>query len=355
MEPQERELLVARICSGTIRIKIKGETCLLKHHTLDDAYIGNEIYQETLKEAHFEGVFTDDEIYELMMETGLWDDNKDSLLKKLPKEIEEFKVKLFQATFKSNEKKTIRKALEIAKAKLNELFAIRHQYDSFSCLGLAAISRTRYLVYRSVFRLDGTPFFSANFPDSTNEHVDEAMQLYGLNKLSETAYRELSHTEPWRAIWTCKKSEAGVFGIPASLYSEEQRNLVCWSGLYDGIYQHPQCPTDEIIDDDDMLDGWMIVQRRARETALNKSSSEDLISNEKIKGSSEIFLVAETEEDAAKINDLNDDRAKYVKKQRMSKLQKEGQVNELDMPDTRQRLIMEITNKLSGSMAAAKG
>ena len=62
--------------------------------------------------------------------------------------------------------------------------------------------------------------------------------------------------------------------------------------------------------------------------------------------SQEVFLIADTVDDAKKIDVLNDEMAKRTKRQRFNYLKDKGEVNEIDMPDTKNRLIMEANNKL---------
>jgi len=147
-------------------------------------------------------------------------------------------------------------------------------------------------------------------------------------------------------MWGARKCERGLFGIAAVDMTDEQRNLVSWSGLYENIQQHPNCPSDEVLEDDDLLDGWMIEQRKERERSHNQKQA-DGITNEKIRNADEVFLMADTDDDARKIDELNDERAKHIKRQRFKVLKEKGTVNELDMPDTRQELIRQVNVRLA--------
>jgi len=122
--------------------------------------------------------------------------------------------------------------------------------------------------------------------------------------------------------------------------TDEQKTLITWSSIYDNISEHPDCPPDYIINDDDVLDGWLIIQRRKREKDMNKQRAESLITNEKIKNSAEIFLPAGNVEDMKKIASLNDQYGDSVKRQRFKTINKRGIVEEKDMPDTRRELNM---------------
>ena len=155
----------------------------------------------------------------------------------------------------------------------------------------------------------------------------------------------MARTEPWRSTWSCKKCEREVFGVPTVDLTEDQKSLVIWSTMYDNIYEHPSCPQQEIVDDDDLIDGWMIVQRKERQKSQTKLQVEDLISNDKIKNSGEVFVIGQSKSDRERIDSLNDDNAKNIKRQRLKMIQQKGFLNEADMPDTKLDLQMQ-SNKL---------
>ena len=43
------------------------------------------------------------------------------------------------------------------------------------------------------------------------------------------------------------------------------KNIVMWSQLYDNVQESMDAPTKDVIKDDDLLDGWLIVQGKKRE------------------------------------------------------------------------------------------
>lgn len=348
MEYSERELLIARICSGSISVKLDDKKCLIRNPSLTQNYIAQEIYHECLREAAFDGAYSDKELLDMLYKYGLWDKDSNTALTNLPKEVDELKLKMYTNLFRSHERNTLRKALNKAKQALAELTTTRNKYNHLSCSGLAALARTRYLVSVSFYTRDTEQ--RIDFDSLPSQRFNEALKVYGESRLLEKTYRELARTDPWRSTWSCRKSETGIFGVAAINYTEEQKNLVCWSEMYDSIYGHAECPPDSVIDDDDLLDGWMVKQRRLREKSTTQQSSEELISNEKIRNSSEVYLIADTAEDARRIDELNDERSAAIKKQRFAKLRQDGVVNELDMPDTKRDLVMQITNKLTETL-----
>lgn len=343
MDSKRCEYLVSRICSGTVRLR--PHNFLLRKPTREQCYLANEVYLDHVEQA--EGLLTDEELLEWLIEYGYWDETKQSLLTKLPKEIEEFKVGLYKAGFKSKEQAEIRKFIGMAKKKLSELNAERYGFDYLSINGCAAMAKSKYLVGCGLFYNSGKPVFDMdNFWDEDSERLDLALVALAEQRLDEPTYRELARKEPWRSLWSIRKVESSLFGIPAADYSDEQKELVGWSQLYDSVYEHPERPTDFVIENDDYLDGWMIVQRREQEKHQVKKSGDDITKNEKIRSAGEVFVPADTLEDAIKVNDLNDDMAKATKKMRFKALEKKGIMSEAEMPDTKRNMQMEANRLL---------
>ncbi len=295
------------------------------------SYEAEEVYQSALQEGLEEGLFTDDELLDWLASQGFWNDEKSAELVKIPKDIEDIKVRLFESAFKSKEKEKYRDILNNAKRALSLLMSERHAYDFMTAEGYATLTKTRFLISKTLRTLQGRRVPS--------NRCEAACHAYAAEKLGETTFRELARTDPWRSIWSTRKCEGSLFGRPAVCLSDEQKTIVGWSQLYDSVYESPKRPMDEVVTDDDMLDGWLISQRKANELSLNQNSAESMISkNEAIQNSQEIFTVVDTIEDAKKIESLNDEWAKRLKRQRHKVIQEKGTVDEMELPDMKQKI-----------------
>jgi hypothetical protein len=53
--------------------------------------------------------------------------------------------------------------------------------------------------------------------------------------------------------------------------------LAYWSDFYDQIYKHPDCPEEDIIDDDEKLDNWVeyITKKRDKDLKGGKRGATD--------------------------------------------------------------------------------
>ena len=120
--------------------------------------------------------------------------------------------------------------------------------------------------------------------------------------------------------------------------------------MYDNIYEHPKCPPESIIEDDDVLDGWMLKERKIREKEKEEELVDARFSN--LKEADEVFLPARTKTDVEKINNLNDTRGKMVKQQRNSVIQSKGKAVDADFQDRQVALQAKSNEKF---IEAVKG
>ena len=121
--------------------------------------------------------------------------------------------------------------------------------------------------------------------------------------------------------------------------------------MYDNAYQSMDCPSDEVFEDDDMFDGWMIDQRRNQEKQ-QKQKETDTLNNVPDKAQ-EVFVTATSREDANKIYDMNTPTARKIIKQRAETIEaSDGRVEAQSLLDTQ----IELRNQQREEyMAKMKG
>jgi len=359
MEQVEAENAIARIIAGVTRCKVKDlsssfSNYLIKNNTRYHKYIASELYKDFLNEGLEFGLYDDNEYKNFLVDNEIWLLDKEKKLKSLQEDIEELKVRMFSSSFNTQAMNTARKVLILAKDDLNKLYYEKIAFNYLTASGFAEMEKNKFLIGMSLYQNDiqVIPDEEAywEFPYYI---LNQIIYNYKQTRFNETQFRWLARNEPWRSYWLAKKTENSLLNIPAVDMNEEQRALVIWSNVYDNVFEHPEQPSQTVINDDDLLDGWFIVQKRKREKDLNKNEAEQLISNEKIKNSSEIFIPASSLEDINKISGLNDIQGDIAKRQKFSYLEKHKEVSEVNMPDVRLDLKKQYnqmyTDKLKGN------
>jgi hypothetical protein len=154
--------------------------------------------------------------------------------------------------------------------------------------------------------------------------------------------KKIARSSYWKSYHSIG-SEHTILGH-VSDYSNEQKSVISLSMMYAKIAEHPEAPKDEIINDDDALDGWMIFQQEKNQE--EKRNSESGNKKNKINNAQEVFYMAENKDQAEDIRALNTTESHMVSKNRMNQLftSETEEVNAADFRDTRDMLNKAVAN-----------
>lgn len=341
----QREKAINRIISGKICFKIRhnGNPILLfyKGPTSYQRCLADSYYEDYLEEYELTGLHTEHEYLRFLLEKRLWSNEEETRLNKLKKEIEEKKVELYEKYISSISRGKVKLELDALKKDFEFLYSKKNVEIHKSASGLAGIAKIRYLIGVSLY-LNDTPLFNENsFWDMKDcDLLDKVVNLYNESQFSDTDYRELCRNEPWRSYWMCRKACGGqVFKCSSSEMTDEQRSLVYWTLLYDNVYENPDCPSDDVIEDDDALDGFLISQNKKKRDGSVKNELEGKLSD-KIKNADEIFIPV-TIADREKIESLNSELALATKAVREKAIKEKGALPMAELPDVKLDLSMQ--------------
>lgn len=338
MDSHIKDYHIARLRAGFTRFKYGDQVCIVKPPSRETEYEAQELYQEVYNEAIQEGLFTEDGIKEFLIERKMWSEQEDKELNDItPKHIEYWKVEIYNAYFQSTKKKTLRAHLNRAQQHLSSLLHKSTILNHYTASGVAYFSKNLYLFMHSCYDQYN------KLIDFSDIDVTTALHTHNKILLNNDQLRLLAKTSPWSNMWAiAHKSGNKMFANdPLSI---EQQIIIQWSCLYDNIGECPDAPPDDVIQDDDALDGWLIIQRRNREK--NKVSS---IADKK-NDSGEIFHVVDTPEDAEKIRNMNNPHTLGVINSRLKQVQKQGIVKDIEFADVQQALQMKATQLMSQSV-----
>jgi len=318
MQNYEREFLLSRILFGTAIIKVNKDLTLYVHPlTVEQNLFAQQAFKEAYDEALLSGVFARTEMLDLMYEQEVWTEEQEELLERNKKKIDDMKVKLYENFFVPQHVKKIKEDLKLLQREQLRLFGTKHTNDHLDCEGTATYARWNWIIENTTTYKNGDPYLfeELDVPTVLKRHNDQ--------KITPTEHRELARTSPWRNIWINSENSAKkAFGRNPNELSEEQSNLLDWTRLYDNIAESPEAPNEKIIDDDDAIDGWLILQRRNREKQQSKDKLDGFES--KHPGADEVYITTRSEEEAKQVYDLNDAEGRHVVKSRMEKVKKSG-------------------------------
>tara|TARA_B100000519_G_C14257018_1_gene445532 strand:- start:3234 stop:4268 length:1035 start_codon:yes stop_codon:yes gene_type:complete len=339
MEFYERDFFVSRLLAGYVKLDFKKLKLYVHPPTPEVNYESQEIFMEAYEEAFMSGVFTRQEMRNYMLQNGLWSKAEEKEKEKVKKEAEDLKIQLYKNFINPVKKKAIRSLIREAEQKLLNLAIKESTYNHTDCEGLATYARLNWLTQNTTKNLDGS-LYSFNEID-----VSSVLKRYQAELLDDLEAREIARTEPWRNNWNSSKYTNGLFNVSSPIQlNQEQKSVLAYSQMYDNISESHESPVDDIIQDDDALDGWLIKQRRESEKRKNQKGNEDRLGAHS--GADEVYVVTEGKEEAEAVYDMNDGEAMYNVSERFATLERDGEIDYTAFGDVKRRLNEQMNDMM---------
>lgn len=343
MKPFEGDFFISQICAGYTRIQIGDLALKIYPPTKEQWYESNYILMNVYNDAIESGCMDDDEIIKYLYTNGWEDINQEQLDTILPAHIEQWKIEIYNKFLLKDEIERIRQHLRIAEEEYNRLFALRHSMDHMTALGIATFARWEYLIDKTTKNMDGSDF------SFIKHDINTILSAYYTAHLGDSIVREVAKSDKWKTIWSFSKKNGKLFSCDAIESTDEQRKLVAWSSLYDSVSEMQDCPPQDVIDDNDAFDGWLILKGREQKEERTKSSAESRFSGIH-KDAGEIYIPVKSKEEASAVTSLNDATSKAIIESRLRTIKKEGVVTD-DRKFTDVKLKNDIMKQQMASQA----
>lgn len=330
-------IVLYRILSGSLFFHVDGQTYEFRKITNKTKYEAEILYRHIINDEKYNEWIRSENAEQMMTSLGLWTKDTNDMLKKLEKSIENTKVELFSNFLYPDKIKRIRKSLDSYRSQLDKALSAKQNFIVAHTLeGHAENIKNEYMVCQSLYMDDERVFDSL---DSINEsgsymYFNNIVSEINKHSISMPQYRKIARSDEWRSYWSCNK--INTFDGCVANWTDEQRSLINISKMYDSIYEHPECPNDKIIEDDDALDGWTIVQKRKNDKNKNQQSIDAI--NPNLKNAQEVFLMAQNKEEVDNIIGLNTPDALHRMKQKRAAIDAVGTIDDINLPDVQTEL-----------------
>ena len=358
------ETLVQNIVWGGVFTKVldafgKAHCLILRTPTLQDKQFIEFLYVDAINEAQAQGCLTGIELTKDLQRKGVWTHNEEDKIKEIEDRIKSLKESIKEAHGELK-KSIINKSVEAHKKSLDELRMKRYDLFSNTAERHAEGVKTRAIVYSSTYtqcdeRLwSSWAEFESEFDNPFVQNI--IMALNRIRIIQNKDIRKAARSGYWRIQWNAAKSVGDLFGKPIVELNIEQNALVYWSQIYDYIYEHPDRPDDEVVNNDEALDAWFENQDRKKKVGKVTSgeSASGVRLGNNIRRHGEIFIVANPAINpnaprTQDIEDLNDSLTRKFKNKEAERLKKDGKL--LKETELRGRK-NKIARKLIGSTDA---
>jgi hypothetical protein len=231
-----------------------------------------EIYaQNEYEQNKFNDWITEDAIVDTLVALGMWSYSGDDNLKNIEKQIDELKIDLYKNFLNPAKIKSIKKTLANIKAQYNRLYTIRHSLDQYTPEGYSQLLKNNFMLVHSLYDSNNVKIF--NDLDSADAGLlDDLSYIVATNTIDITAFKAIARNDMWKNYWSANNTN--LFDKSTVNWTDEQKTLVVLTKMYDSAHEHPECPPDKVFEDDDMFDGWMLLQKEENEKYRNKNRTE---------------------------------------------------------------------------------
>ena len=331
MKQHEREFFISTIRYGVVSV----EGLEIKPLTIDQSFQASHIYKKAYDQAFMDEVMTEEEMDVFMEEKGIWSYEDDEVIKRLEKDISRLKEQIYISRADSKKVRTARAILRAGEKQLDDKMAVKNTYFINTLEGVATAEKMAWTIRNTTYK-------EGKLYDFDDLSIDYVLSQWQKTLIPEHDIRDLARNEPWKSLWVVRdKSGCDLFYKRDNQeLTINQKNLVMWSQMYDNIQESVDCPDDDVINDDDMLDGWFIIQSKKRKKEKLEQQLDSL--NPKIANSQEVFLVNNEKPDE-RVEALNDSQAKARKRARSNIIKKKGTVQTGAFPDE----VMDMQNRQS--------
>lgn len=341
------ENLLYRIVSGKTIFDYLDEEYLLKSPTIDIKYKASLLYNKIISEEKYQNWIREEDIEKIMISLGIWNTNTNDIINALYKRLDDLKVDLFKVWMMPSQQKTIRKNIEHIKKQLNKILAIKYNFYNHTLEGYASSIKNEYLICQTLYK-NNKLAFDFNNKSNSKSYAQYNSIVQEIEKMSIGLHdiKVLARSITWKSYWSANKNH-NIFDGAVIDWTDDQRTLFKVSQMYDNINEHPECPENIVIEDDDMLDGWMIIQQREQNKAKKEKRLES--SNKGLKNATEVFLFPKDQEEFSDIMSLNSVESKMAIKEKMDFIQKKGSAEEYELPDVKRNIqatINEMNKRL---------
>lgn len=327
-----------KILSGKIIVKLRDQLIIINQPDAQTRYLADSFAEQVYEEAFEEEVYLQEELEDLIIKNQWWTEEQEKLLTEIPKRLESMKVEYFNNFLKTDQKEKTKRAIKRTESVFEDLQRIKYGLFNYTCESLQTQAYTMFIIQECS-------------TDQYGEKLDKSLfspyviySKYNEELLGDKEIRKVSKSSEWRLIWNATKSGNSLFSFPACDFTDMQKGLINWSRVYDSIYESPDMPSDEIIEDDYAIDGWFTSQKNKRDDD-KKDSMQDTLPK-----TGEVFVMVKNKEDAKNVHNMNTQEGKATIKSREQDLKRNGSLQEHEFSHVQTKLRMQANQLLSESL-----
>lgn len=348
MEYVDIENKLYQIISSIHYITYKEDEYKSIPNTIEDKHRASLIYQEIMDDIKYDDMISWDQAKIISQRLDIWTPENENSLESLSKMLDNLKLELFLNAHNPSKIKKLKKQIGLVKKGIEKSNDNKYTLYVHTKEYYASNIKRDFLVGLSIRdKNDQKIILPEDFWLCNNPMIEMFNHKINRSFIPANEVRKIARSEPWRSMWLSQKGEC--LGIRAVEWTEIQRLLISFSRMYDNVYESTECPSDEVIDDDDMLDGWFIKQSRDRKERQKEKALDDKFGDLKNKDGQELFIVG-GKDDIEDIYNMNDHTSRNIIKSRNRQIEQSKEIKHQYLKDVQMDLHMQATQDMRQHM-----
>jgi hypothetical protein len=259
--------LLVEVISGKLLFTVGETMYAARTPTMAEQDAGRIIYRKTLARATSKGLMTRDKLEQAALDSGEFRpedrEEKASIIDMMKRY-----MRGLDKTPNPAQRGEFEKQLNVCRERLRELS--RDEIRIFAHAAEIPAEEARLSYYVSCCTLGGEILDERVWPDFKSFHASDNWPLIHAAKdavvtvgagLSTKVIRAIARHAEWRVRWkSCQEASVPPFDGSSANWDRTKLSLIYWSNFYDNILQHPECPDEDTVNDDDALGAWLNVQ-----------------------------------------------------------------------------------------------
>jgi hypothetical protein len=338
------EKLLYRILLGYYYIFVHNKKYKIINPSVEIKYEAEILYDQIIEENKFDKTWlTEKEIKFYLNINNIWNDKKEDQLKEYKKAIDNIKIDIYlnfhndkQFKYYCSELKSVVKQIEFLE---NEKNCMSH----LDIKTHATNMKQQFIILNTIYSTETNQLYFDPYSEfNDNLSLQKFIQEITDNIILPQDIRSLAKSDIWKIYSLTSKLEQDILNV-----NDEYKYLIHFDKMYDNVRQHPDCPSEDIIQYDDALDGWFIFQNRKAEKEKKKKSILDKIDNNTKNNKGEhVFLFTGDKKEAQDIHELNDLKTQKFIEEVFSYSKNNPDTKWQDIPAVKQKLEQEAREKL---------
>lgn len=285
---------IARLTSGSFTFKVDGRWYITKPPSALAIMMSREVRLEIEHSACQHELMSHEAALRLLIEYKLWNDEDEEKLHNLRRYVDDYLVQLYEQRESPEQLKQTRVLLLKTREMLGEFENRRSYFDHLTTEHAVEEANCRFLCGCSLYHYDGTAYWRDPETDrSRSDHIIEtAMRKIREAYLSQTSIRKLARSPYWIMLWNSKDQASLLVDQPVSQYLDEFTHLLRWTRFYEDVRVCDDPPSEDVIEDDDLIDGWRIIRDRQNKVKANMAQNYKKYVGKEFDRADEVFVVA---------------------------------------------------------------